>query len=177
MVFTISLLKELKTVLPLIIVIGAIGLGFLIDYLERLLAGGTTLASDLATKGPVFGPNQLLSFSSNISTGLFGTYQGLFSNMLIFFPALLAVPFLSYANRFHRLLLVWFAVSSLVFPLFDSFHQTRILYDLPFPVMSAFGLFAVVSRTERRMLPISLLLILIVLVVNANYVLRAMFLL
>ncbi len=145
------------------------------DFAKNWVLGGGTIAPDLATKGPVFGLSQLVGFWSNLTSALLEIYDGFLSNSLIFALALLSIPLLRYTNRFERLLLFWVATASIPFPFFDSFHQTRLVYDLPIPVLASTSLSALASKAENRPLRIGFLILLFVVLFKANYALRSMF--
>jgi len=70
------------------------------------------------------------------------------------------------------MLACWVASASVLFALLNSFHQTRLIYDLPIPPLVAMGLLLLMSRAGGGSLRASLLL-LTVLLFGANYALGA----
>jgi hypothetical protein len=146
--------------------------GVVVDFAKNLVAGGTTLATDLGTKTPVFGISQLLLFWPNIYGALIIFYDGLLGNALLL--GLSAIPFLviRFQNRMENMLACWVASASVPFALLNSFHQTRLIYDLPLPPLVAMGILFLMSRAGGGILRASLIL-LVVLLFCANYALGA----
>ena len=160
--------RRLLTTSTIVLIAG----GIIVDFAKNQVAGGATLATDLGTKAPVFGISQFLMFWPNISGALTVFYDGLLGNALLL--GLSALPFV--AIRFHdkmeSMLDCWIASASLPFALLNSFHQTRLIYDLPVPPLVAMGLLLLMSRAGGGNLRATLLL-LVVLLFSANYALGA----
>jgi hypothetical protein len=115
----------------------------------------------------------LLAIWPNSINGLILTYDGLLATAIMFGFALLYVLRLGYASNFQRLLLSWALLASVLFPFLSGYLQTRIIYDLPIPVLAAGGLMMVLSKVESRDLVKALLLLAVVLL-NLSYAIRSM---
>jgi hypothetical protein len=115
----------------------------------------------------------LLATWPNSVTGLILTYEGLLATTTLFGLALLYVLRLGYGSDFQRLLLSWVLIASVPFPFLSGYLQTRIIYDLPIPVLAAGGLMMVLSKVESRGLVKAFLLLAVVLL-NLSYAIRSM---
>jgi len=94
-------------------------------------------------------------------------------NWLVLGLGLLSVFALRFRDRFERLLILWVGVSSLPFLLLDSYHQARILYDLPVPVLAALALMFFLPQMGARNIRWPGLLIMLLLILSANYALQS----
>jgi len=149
-----------------------IAVGNIVDFAKNQAAGGATLAGDLGTKGPVFGISQLVTFWPNISVALNVFYDGLLGNVLLLGLSALSFVTIRFRDKVEGMLACWVASASVPFALFNSFHQTRLIYDLPIPPLVAIGLLLIMSRAGGGNLRASLLL-LVVLLSCENYALEA----
>ncbi|TMI20209.1 hypothetical protein E6H31_10085 [Candidatus Bathyarchaeota archaeon] len=149
-----------------------IAVGIIVDFAKNQVAGGATLAGDLGTKGPVFGISQLVTFWPNISVALNVFYDGLLGNVLLLGLSALSFVTIRFRDKVEGMLACWVASASVPFALLNSFHQTRLIYDLPIPPLVAIGLLLIMSRAGGGNLRASLLL-LVVLLSCANYALEA----
>lgn len=147
--------------------------GLVADILKSQFYGSTTLAADVSTKAPVFGRTQLSMFWPNTVEGVLVTYGGLLANSMLLALALISVlVMVKLRNAFELFLVSWVASVSVPFLFFDSFHQTRLLYDMPVPVLSSLGLVFVTSKIGEKRLH-SFLILIFVLMFNANYAISA----
>jgi len=103
---------------------------------------------------------------------LFVYIDGLLSNAMLLGLSLLAMLYIGFRNKFERLLTSWVVIGSLLFPLFDGGGQARFIYDLPFPVLTSIGLLILIRPMWNKTLHSNLALLL-VLLLSANYALRA----
>ena len=170
-VFAITRPRNYRNLLTMT-TIGLAGVGLIVDLARNQLAGGTALATDLTTKGSVFGISQLLMFWSNLYGTLNAFYNGLLGNSVLLGLCGLSFLVISFQHKMEGTLSSWVATSSVPFALFNSFHQTRLIYDLPIPPLAAIGLVLVMSRAGGGSLRASLILMVVVLV-SANYALGA----
>src|SRR3989475_12937428 len=113
--------------------VGFIAAGITLDVLKSSVFATRTVAADVATKVPTIG--QVASFWTNLVDALLYTHGGLLGNWLIIGLGLLSVLALRFRDRFERLLTLWVGVASLPFLILDSYHQARIVYDLPIPIL------------------------------------------
>ena len=175
LVFTLSVWRETHLSIHLKSIAGILTIGVALDVLKSTIFATRSVAADLATKLPTGG--QASTFWINLVDGLLYTYSGLLASWIILGVGLFACFALRFKDRFERLVLLWVAVASIPFLILDSYNQTRIVYDLPIPVlMSATMLFfpAVIGNREVRWPGIVILLIL---VTCANYALQGILLL
>lgn len=160
--------RRLLTILTIVL----IAVGTVTDFAKNLLAGGTALAADLGTKGPVFGFSQLQMFWPNLYNAMNTFYDGLLGNTLLLGLGVLSILAIRFQQRMERMLVCWVAAASVPFALLNSFHQTRLIYDLPIAPLAAIGLILVLSRAGGGNLRGSLILM-VALLFGANYALGA----
>jgi hypothetical protein len=153
-----------------------LGSGAAIDIAKTLVFGayGATNAG-IEISGVIANSfqSQLLIFWPSVVEGFTLFYDGLLANAVLIG---LGVPFLiclKYTDNYQRVLLFWVVLPSLLFPFFDSFLQTRVIYDLPIPVLAAEGLLLILSRIGARK-NLSTIIFLAVILYNANYAIRSM---
>jgi hypothetical protein len=146
--------------------------GFLFDVLKNQAAGGLSLGADVATKTSIAGVPQLLIFWPSLVEALMITYDGLLGQPVYFALALLSLTTLRLRDNFQGLLVCWVATSSVPFAFLNSFHMSRIIYDLPIAILASIGLLPLLSSVGKGELRPTLLLAVAVLF-SANYALRA----
>jgi len=117
------------------------------------------------------GVSQSLSFWTNIIETLFGFFDGILGSAIAIGISLVAMIYLKFPDRFERLLILWVAIGSLPFPFLANGLQARILYDLPFPILTSIGLLVVIRPAGSKTTHSNLALLL-VLLLSANYALR-----
>lgn len=171
LVFTLTRPQEERRLLT-IIAIGLIAAGTIADIAKNQLAGGTALATDLATKGPVFGLSQTQMFWPNLYGALNTFYDGLLGNTILIGLCALSFLTIKFQHRTEGMLVSWVAAASIPFVLLNSFHQTRLIYDLPISPLAATGLVLLIARLGGNELRSSLLL-LVAILFGANYALGA----
>jgi hypothetical protein len=152
-----------------------VGLGA--DVLKNWIFGPPTVTADLATKGPVAGFHELIMVWPNVIDSVLFTHGGLLANSVLLALASLSVLVLRFADLFQRLLVIWTTTSAVPFIFLNSYHQARIVYDLPIPILAAFGLLLLVSLTARSRVRWPGLVVLLLILISASYALRAMLLL
>src|SRR5207249_11179505 len=97
----------------------------------------------------------------------------LLANSLILGLGLLSVFALRFRDRFERLLILWVGVASLPFLILDSYHQARIVYDLPIPILGPIAVLFFLPLVGTRSIRWPGLLIVLLLVLSANYALQS----
>ncbi len=150
-------------------------LGLVVDILKSVLFESTTLAADVATKSPIFGLSELIGFWPNVISAMRDYYGGLLSNSVILAFAAFGILSMRFGDKFERLLVVWVITSAIPFALFASFHQTRLIYDLPIPVLAASGLLMLTLKLGTKMPRLSYLFLALAVLSQASYSLRAMY--
>jgi len=171
LVFALTVWKETGLSIHLRSIIGIITSGIVLDLLKSSIFATRTVAADLATKVPTV--EQVASFWTNLVDALLFTHGGLFGNWLILGLGLLSVFALRFRDRFERLLILWVGVASLPFLLLDSYNQARIVYDLPIPVLGSIAVLFFLPLVGTRSVRWPGLLILLLLVLSANYALQS----
>jgi len=142
-----------------------------VDTVKSLVFGAQMSAQEASGSfAPSLATNQVLNFWPNIINALFLSYDGLLANTLILALSLVAVLSFKF-DPARRLLVLWTAVSSLPIIVLSDLAQTRVYYDLPFPVFVAVGLLILVKSTGRSLN--SNLLFLLVVLALANYAFRS----
>lgn len=172
LVFTFSVWKETGSLLHLKSVTGIILTGVVLDVLKSSVFSTRTVAADLATKLPTGG--QVASFWTSLVDGLLYTHVGLLGNWLILGLGLLSVFALRFRDWFERLLILWVGVLSVPFLMLDGYHMTRIVYDLPIPVLASIALVFFLPQFGVRNACRPALLTLLVLITSATYALQAL---
>ncbi len=174
LVFLITMRRESGGLIRLGSVVSIIVTGFIVDIFKGLFFGSRTVGADLSTKTVVFGPSQLATFWPNVVGTMLTFYDGLLSSSLFLVLGAFAFLAMRYADRFDRLLMTWVGCSALPFPFFNSFHQTRLIYDLPLPVLAAVGLSLVGYKLRPLYARLPTMFVLFTILFQANYALRAM---
>ncbi len=175
LVFALSLWRETRLTIHLKSIAGIVIAGVALDVLKSTLFATRTVAADLATKLPTSG--QTFSFWFNLVDGLLYTHSGLFASWIVLGVALFACFALRFKDWFERMVLLWVGVASIPFLLVDSYNQTRILYDLPIPVLTASALLFFLPVIGTRNVRWPGIIIILVLVLCANYALQGILLL
>jgi hypothetical protein len=170
LIFALSVWKETGHSIHLRSIIGIITSGIVLDVLKSTVFATRTVAADLATKVPTIG--QVVSFLTNLVDALLYAHGGLLGNWLALGLGLLSVFALRFRDRFERLLILWVGVASMPFLLLDSYHQARIVYDLPIPVLGSIAVLFFLPQVGTRNIRWPGLLIVLLLVLNANYALQ-----
>jgi hypothetical protein len=112
-----------------------------------------------------------------IVDGLLYTHSGLLSNWIILGVGLFACFALRFRDRFERLILLWVGVASIPVLVLDSYNQTRIIYDLPIPVLMASALLFFLPVVGSRNGRWPGIVILLIAVTCANYAVQSILLL
>jgi hypothetical protein len=175
LVFALSLWRETRLSIHLKSIAGILIAGIALDVLKSTLFATRSVAADLATKLPTSG--QASMFWVNLVDGLFYTHSGLLASWIILGVGLFACFALRFKDRFERLVLLWVATASIPFLILDSYNQTRIVYDLPIPVVMAAALLFFLPVIGNRIVRWPGMIILLVLVTCANYALQGILLL
>jgi hypothetical protein len=175
LVFALSLWRETRLSIHLKSIAGIIITGIAIDVLKSALFTTRSVAADLATKLPTSG--QISTFWINLVDGLLYTHSGLLASWIILGVGLFACFALRFKDWFERLVLLWVATASIPFLILDSYNQTRIVYDLPIPVLMTAAILFFLPLIGNRKVRWPGIIILLILVTCANYALQGILLL
>jgi hypothetical protein len=175
LVFALSLWRETHLLIHLKSIAGIVIAGVALDVLKSTIFATPTVAADLATKLPTSG--QASSFWVNLVDGLLYTHSGLLGSWIILGVGLFACFALRFKDWFERLVLLWVAVASIPFLILDSYNQTRIVYDLPIPVLMATALLFFLPAIGTRYIRWPVIVIVLIIVTCANYALQGILLL
>src|SRR5438132_643256 len=175
LVFAFSIWRETRLSIHLKSIAGIIIAGVALDVLKNTIFATRTVAADLATKLPTSADPS--TFWVNLVDGLLYTHGGLLGSWIILGVGLFAVFALRFKDWFERLVLLWVGVASIPFLLLDSYDQTRIVYDLPIPVLMATTLLFFLPLVGTRNIRWPGIIILLILVICANYALQGILLL
>src|SRR5207253_7016746 len=135
LVFALSIWRETRLTIHLKSIAGIVIAGVALDVLKSTLFATRTVAADLATKLPTSADPS--AFWVNLVDGLPDTHSGLLASWIVLGVGLFACFALRFKDWFERLVLLWVGAASIPFLLLDSYNQTRIVYDLPIPVLMA----------------------------------------
>src|SRR5438445_3003363 len=175
LVFGLSLWRETHLSIHLKSIAGIILAGVALDVLKSTLFATRTVAADLATKLPTSADPS--AFWVNLVDGLLYTHSGLLASWIVLGVGLFACFALRYKDWFERLVLLWVGVASIPFLLLDSYNQTRIVYDLPIPVLLATALMFLLPVLGTKEIRWPGVIIILALVLCANYALQGILLL
>ena len=175
LVFAVSLWRETGHSVHLKSVTGMTVAGIALDLLKSTVFATRTVVADVATKLPTSG--QAASFWNNLVDGLLYAHGGLLGNWIILALGLLAMLALRFKDRFERLVILWIGVASLPFLVLDSYHQARIIYDLPIPVLMSTAVLFFVPAIGTRKIRWPGIIIILALVLCATYALQGILLL
>ena len=176
LVFSVTLWKETRNLVHLKSLTGIIATGIILDLVKSWAFSSRSVAADIATKAPN-GAGVLLSFWNNLVDGLLFTHGALLANWLVLGLGLLGVLVLRFKDWFERLLLLWVGVPSIAFVLLDSYHQARIVYDLPIPLLVSIAVVSLLPQIGRRNIRWPGLVLLLLIVVSTSYALQGVLLL
>src|SRR6266566_2104972 len=175
LVFALSIWRETHLTIHLKSIAGIVTAGVALDVLKSTIFATRTVAADLATKLPTSADPS--AFWVNLVDGLLYTHSGLFASWIILGVGLLTCFALRFKDWFERLVLLWVGVASIPFLILDSYNQTRILYDLPIPVLMATTLLFLLPMVETRNIRWPGIIIVLVLIICTNYALQGILLL
>ena len=175
LVFAFSLWRETHLTIHLKSIAGIVIASVALDVLKSTLFATRTVAADLATKLPTSADPSALWV--NLVDGLLYTHSGLLGSWIILGVGLFACFALRFKDRFERLVLLWVGVASIPFLLLDSYNQTRIVYDLPIPVLMATTLLFLLPVIGTKNIRWPGVTILLILIICANYTLQGILLL
>src|SRR3989475_10807345 len=175
LVFALSIWRETRLTIHLKSIAGVILAGVALDVLKSTLFATRSVAADLATKLPTSADAS--SFWVNLVDGLLYTHSGLLASWIILGAGLFACFALRSKDRFERLVLIWFGAASVPFLLLDSYNQTRIVYDLPIPVLMATALLFFLPVIGTKEIRWPGVIIVLTLMLCANYALQGILLL
>jgi hypothetical protein len=175
LLFALSLWRETHLSIHLKSIAGIVIAGVALDVLKSTIFATRTVAADLATKLPTSADPS--AFWVNIVDGLLYTHSGLLSNWIILGVGLFACFALRFRDRFERLILLWVGVASIPVLVLDSYNQTRIIYDLPIPVLMASALLFFLPVVGSRNGRWPGIVILLIAVTCANYAVQSILLL
>src|SRR5438309_6253295 len=175
LVFALSLWRETHHTIHLKSIAGIVIAGVGLDVLKSTLFATRTVAADLATKLPTSANPS--AFWVNLVDGLLYTHSGLLASWIIIGVGLFACFALRFKDWFERLVLLWVGVASIPFLILDSYNQTRIVYDLPIPVLMATTLLFFLPVLGTKNIRWPGVIILLILIICANYALQGILLL
>src|SRR5438552_9385667 len=175
LVFAFSLWRETHLLIHLKSIAGIVIHGVGPHVLKSTLFATRTVAADLATKLPTSANPS--AFWVNLVDGLLYTHSGLLGSWIILGVGLFACFALRFKDWFERLVLLWVATASIPFLVLDSYNQTRIVYDLPIPVLMATALLFFLPVIGTKNIRWPGIIILLILIICANYALQGILLL
>ena len=175
LVFALSLWRETHLSIHLKSIAGIVIAGAALDVLKSTLFATRTVLADLATKLPTSGDPS--TFWVNLVDGLLYTHSGLLASWIILGVALFACFALQFKDRFERLALLWVGLASIPFLVLDSYNQTRIVYDLPIPVLMSSTILFFLPLVGAKQVRWPGIIIVLIIVLCANYALQGILLL
>lgn len=171
-VFAITIWWETRQLFHVTAVAGVVVSGVVMDFLKSWVFETRSLVSDVATKIPSGGIVQpLFGFWSRIVDSLFNLHSGLMANSIILGLCVVGSLLLRFGDRFQRMLMVWTAISSVPILVVDSYHQARIIYNLPTALLTSLAVAFMVERAAPEKAA-KAGLVLLPLLVAANYALE-----
>ncbi len=174
--FAISVWRETRNLIHLKSIVAILLTATALDFVKSWVFATRTVAADLATKSPS-SLGSLLGFWNNLVQALLYTHGGLLGNWLILGMGLAAALALRFSDWFERLLILWTAAASIPFAILDSYHQARIVYDLPIPILMSVAVLFFLPTIGARNLRWPGLIIAVLLVTITDYTLQGILLL
>ena len=171
-VFVVSVWRDARKAILVKPLLLLLAISVAVDVAKSLFFGGLAAAQDVSGGLSGGSVSQALGFWSNITSALFVYFDGLLANAILLGFSLIAMLYIGFRDKFERLLTSWIVIGSLLFPFFDGGGQARFIYDLPLPVLTSIGLLIVIRPMWNKTLHSNLVLLL-VLLLSANYALRA----
>jgi hypothetical protein len=175
LVFAVSLWRETGRSIHLNSIAGIVIAGVALDLLKSSIFATRTVAADLATKLSTSADPS--AFWVNLVNGLLYTHSGLLGSWIILGVGLFACFALRFKDWFERLIILWVGVASIPFLLLDSYNQTRIVYDLPIPVLMATALLFFLPLIKNKEVRWPGIIIVLVLLICLNYAVQGILLL
>ncbi len=149
-----------------------LAINIIIDLARSQVFGGPVATQDASASLSQSGISQTLNFWPNILSGLFSAYGGLLGNAILLALSVITMLFLRFENKFERVLTLWVVTGSIPFLFVSSLIQTRIIYDMPLPIMASAALFFLIRPLRSSPTNCTLAALLLILL-TANYALRA----
>ena len=143
--------------------------GVVLDLVKSWAFATRAVGVDVAGTFQSAGLTQMANFWPNLVDALLYTHGGLLANWIILGVGVVVAFMLRFKDQFERLLLLWVAVASIPFLILDSYHQARIVYDLPIPVLLSVAVLFSLPLIETRNLRWTGLIAALILVTIANY--------
>ncbi len=84
---------------------------------------------------------------------------------------------LRFKDWFERLVILWVGVASIPFLVLDSYHQARLIYDLPIPVLMSVAVLFFLPQMGAKNLRWPGLVVTLLLVIITNYAIQGILLL
>jgi hypothetical protein len=175
LVFSLTLWRETRLLIHLKSIAGIVMAGISIDILKSTIFATRTIVADVATKLPTSG--DVSSFWVNLVDGLLHTHSALFGSWIILGIGVFACFALRFKDWFERLILLWVGVASIPFLVLDSYNQTRIVYNLPVPVLMSSAILFFLPPIAIRRVRWPGIIIVLILLLCANYALQGILLL
>ena len=147
-------------------------INILADFTKSQIYGGLVAAQIPSTSLSGSSVSQTLGLWPNLISGIFFAYEGLLGDAILLALPMIAMLFVRFKDRFERLLALWVALGSLAFPVLPFLIWTRILYDMPLPIMTSISLLLLIRPAGKKTAHANLAFLL-VLLLSANYALRA----
>jgi hypothetical protein len=171
-VFVVSVWRDLRKPILLKPLLLLLAITIVVDVAKSLIFGGLAAAQDVS--GGLSGASifRTIGFWPNILTALFVYFDGLLANAILLGFSVIAMVRMGVRDKLQRLLTFWVVIGSLLFPLFDGGGLARFVYDLPLSVLTSVGLLTMIRPISNRTINSNLALLL-VLLLSANYALRA----
>ena len=173
--FALSIWRETNRSIHLKSIVGIIIAGIALDLLKSGVFATRTVVEDLATKLPTGG--QVGSFWTNLVATSLYTHGGLLGNWIILSLGLLAGFAFRFRDWFERLIILWVGVASIPFLTLGSYHQARIVYDLPIPIMMSTAVLVFVPQIGAKNILWPELVVVLLLAISVNYALQGILLL
>src|SRR6266571_16299 len=169
LIFALSVWRETRNLVHAKSITMIIATGIILDLVKSWVFTTRPVSVDVAGTFQLAGLAQVANFWPNLVEALLYTHGGLMANWLVLGLGLLAAFALRFKDHFERLLILWVGVSSIAFAVLDSYHQARIVYDLPIPVLLSVAVLFALPLIETRNLRWTGMIAALLLVTIANY--------
>lgn len=150
LVFGLAEWRETRKGMVLGSIMGIVATSIVLDVVKSLAFTTRSVGVDVVGTFAEAGVGQLANSWSNLVEALTLTHSGLLANWLLLGAGMLGMLALRWNTRSERLLMLWVIVSSVPFLFMDSYHQARILYDLPMPALASIAAVGLGFQMEKR---------------------------
>ncbi|HEX4921530.1 MAG TPA: hypothetical protein VFV92_12420, partial [Candidatus Bathyarchaeia archaeon] len=150
LVYGLAEWRETRKEMVLGSIMGIVATSIVLDVVKSLVFTTRSVGVDVVGTFAAAGVGQLANSWPNLVEALTLTHSSLLANWLLLGAGMLGMLALRWNVRSERLLMLWVIISSVPFLFMDSYHQARILYNLPMPALASIAAVGLAFQIEKR---------------------------